>query len=132
MSDKPLPQAPSGEFVMFSSDDGKVRIECRFEGDTLWLSQAMMADLYQVTPQAITQHIKAVYDEGELDREATCKDYLQVQAEGKRQVRRSVRHYSSMIVTYLKAQETSTSNRQMRSLRQPATPPEGAAGRAGY
>src|SRR5690554_5631242 len=98
MSDQSLPQAPQGEFVMFASADGRVRIECRFEGDTLWLSQAMMAELYQVTPQAITQHIRAVYEEGELDQNATCKDYLQVQQEGKRQVKRSITHYSLPLI----------------------------------
>ncbi len=49
---------------MFASGDGKVRIECRFEQETLWLSQAAIASLYQITPQAITQHIKAIYEEG--------------------------------------------------------------------
>lgn len=99
MTDKnKLPQPPTGEFVMFSSEDGQVRIECRFEGDTLWLPQAAMAELYQVTPQAITQHIRAVYEEGELDQNATCKDYLQVRTEGKRQVKRSLRHYSLSVI----------------------------------
>ena len=98
MTEPHVPQAPSDEFVMFAATDGKVRIECRFAGDTLWLSQAMMAELYQVTPQAITQHVRVVYDEGELDQYATCKDYLQVQTEGKRQVKRSVRHYSLPVI----------------------------------
>lgn len=49
--------------------------------ETLWLSQAAIAALYQVTPQAITQHIKAIYKEGELEQKATCKAYLQVQQE---------------------------------------------------
>ncbi len=98
MTDQDVSQPPAGEFVMFAVDDCKVRIECRFAGDTLWLSQAMMAELYQVTPQAITQHVRAVYDEGELDQHATCKDYLQVQTEGKRQVKRSVRHYSLPVI----------------------------------
>jgi len=79
---------PSGEFILFQSDDGQVRVECRFESDTLWLSQALIAQLYGVTPQAITQHIRAVYAEGELESGATCKDYLQVQTEGAREVRR--------------------------------------------
>ena len=93
-----ISSAPSGEFVMFASADGKVRIECRFEGDTLWLPQAAMAELYQVTPQAITQHIRAVYEEGELEPNRTCKDYLQVQTEGSRQVKRQVHHYSLPLI----------------------------------
>lgn len=60
-----IPQAPQGEFVLFTSADGQTRVECRFESDTLWLSQAAMAELYQVSSQAITQHVKAVYSEEE-------------------------------------------------------------------
>lgn len=94
MTDKHLTQSPAGEFVMFSSGDGKVCVECRFEHETLWLPQATIAKLYQVTPQAITQHIKAIYEEGELEQNATCKSYLQVQQEGTRQVSRNMLHYS--------------------------------------
>ena len=79
---------------MFASGDGKVRVECRFEQESLWLSQASIATLYQITPQAITQHIKAIYDEGELEQNATCKSYLQVQQEGTRQVSRNTLHYN--------------------------------------
>lgn len=86
--------SPIGEFILFQSEDGQVRVECRFESDTLWLSQALIAQLYDVIPQAITQHIKTIYDENELEPAATCKDYLQVQSEGKRQVKRQVSHYS--------------------------------------
>ena len=85
MTDKHLTQSPAGEFIMFASDDGEVRVECRFEQETLWLPQATIANLYQITPQAITQHIKAIYEEGELEQNATCKSYLQVKQEGKPQ-----------------------------------------------
>ncbi|WP_109374177.1 virulence RhuM family protein [Proteus genomosp. 6] len=94
-----LPEAPLGEFVLFRSEDGQTRVECRFESDTLWLSQAEIANLYQVTPQAITQHIKAVYEEGELVQNSTCKSFLQVRQEGNRQVNRNTLHYNlSMIL----------------------------------
>jgi hypothetical protein len=114
MSDKDLPQAPTGEFLLFASDDGRIRIECRFEGDTLWLSQAMMSELYQVTPQAITQHIRSVYEEGELDQNTTCKDYLQVQQEGKRQVKRSITHYSLPMILAIGYRVRSTRGTQFR------------------
>ncbi|MDK2779244.1 MAG: virulence RhuM family protein [Pseudomonadota bacterium] len=114
MSNKDLPHAPTGEFLLFASDDGRVRIKCRFEGDTLWLSQAMMAELYQVTPQAITQHIRSVYEEGELDQNATCKDYLQVQTEGTRQVRRNVGHYSLPMILAVGYRVRSTRGTQFR------------------
>ncbi|SQB40588.1 Virulence protein [Citrobacter koseri] len=55
-----------------------------------WLPQATIANLYQITPQAITQHIKAIYEEGELEQNATCKSYLQVKQEGNRQVSRNM------------------------------------------
>ncbi|HCT4929916.1 TPA: virulence RhuM family protein [Morganella morganii] len=98
MSDN-LPEAPQGEFILFRSEDGQTRVECRFESDTLWLSQAEIANLYQITPQAITQHIKAIYEEGELVQNSTCKSFLQVRQEGNRRVNRNTLHYNlSMIL----------------------------------
>lgn len=92
------PQAPQGEFMLFQAADGHTRVECRFESDTLWLTQAAMADLYQISPQAITQHIKAIYDDGELEQNLTCKFYLQVAMEGNRQVSRNKQHYSLPVI----------------------------------
>jgi hypothetical protein len=85
---------PTGEVVLYQTEDGRTRLECRFADETLWLTQALMAELFQTTPQNVTQHLKAIYAEGELRLEATCKDFLQVRREGGRQVRRTVRHYS--------------------------------------
>jgi hypothetical protein len=88
-------QTPNaGEFLLYETDDGRTRVECRFAQDTLWLSQAMMAELFQTSPQNITLHLKALYKEGEIAQEATCKSYLQVRLEGERQVRRTVRFYN--------------------------------------
>jgi len=87
-------QAPAGEFILYETEDGRTRIECRFEDQTLWLPQAGMADLFQTTPQNITLHLKALYADGEISPEATCKDYLQVRQEGERQVRRLVQYYN--------------------------------------
>ncbi|EHH3658992.1 virulence RhuM family protein [Vibrio parahaemolyticus] len=109
-----IPQAPHGEFVLFTSGDGKTRVECRFESDTLWLSQAVMADLYQVSSQAITQHIKAVYSEEELEQNSTCKDYLQVQLEGGREVKRNIRHYSLPVILAVGYRVRSTRGTQFR------------------
>ena len=83
----------AGQFLLYRSEDGRTRVECRFELDTLWLSQAGLAELFQTTPQNITQHLKSIFAEGELEQAATCKDYLQVRQEGGREVRRQVRHY---------------------------------------
>lgn len=83
-----------GELILYQTEDGRTRIECRFEGETVWLTQALMAELFQTTPQNITQHLREIYAEGELDEAATCKPFLQVRAEGGRQVSRRLRFYS--------------------------------------
>lgn len=57
MTEKHLAQSPAGEFVMFASGDGKVRVECRFESDTLWLSQTMICELYGKAKATISEHI---------------------------------------------------------------------------
>ncbi len=90
---QPAPK-PSSEIILYQTEDGLTRIECRFEHENVWMTQALMAELFQTTPQNITLHLKAIYEEGELVEAATCKDYLQVQIEGKRQVQRQLRHYN--------------------------------------
>ncbi len=84
----------AGELILYRSEDGRAEIQLRAEGETVWLTQAEMAELFDTTPQAITQHIRAIYEEGELSAEATCKDSLQVRQEGQRQVRRRLKAYS--------------------------------------
>ena len=94
MSDlTPSSPLPGGEFLLYQTEDGRSRIQCRFEDETLWLTQAQMAELFQTTPQNVTLHLKAIFAEGELPEAATCKDYLQVRVEGGREVRRNLRHY---------------------------------------
>ena len=83
----------TGEFLLYQTEDGRTRVECRFADESLWLTQAGMADLFATTPQNVTQHLKAIFAEGELSAEATCKDDLQVRIEGGRQVQRMVRYY---------------------------------------
>ncbi len=83
-----------GEMILYQTEDGQTRVECRFADESLWLSQALIAELFQTTPQNVTQHLKALYQEGEIDEPATCKDYLQVRLEGQREVRRMVKHYN--------------------------------------
>ena len=83
-----------GEFLLYQTTDGRTRIQCRFQGETIWLTQQQMAELFQTTPQNITLHLKNLYREGELDKAATCKKYLQVQTEGDRQIRRNLKHYN--------------------------------------
>lgn len=87
-----------GRVILYEPEDGVTRIACRFEEDSVWLTQALMAELFQVTPQNITLHLKAIYAEGELTEEATCKSRLQVRQEGAREVSRSVRYYSLPVI----------------------------------
>lgn len=89
---KPTP--PNGEFLLYQTEDGRTRVTCRFDHETLWLSQALMAELFQVTPQNITLHLKALYSEGEIDEASTCKEYLQVQVEGERTIQRKIKHFN--------------------------------------
>jgi len=85
---------PASELILYQTEDGRTRIQCQFEDQTLWLTQAQMAELFQTTPQNITIHLKAVFEEGELVEETTCKDCLQVRQEGNREVKRNLRHYN--------------------------------------
>lgn len=79
--------------ILYQTEDGRTRLQCRFEDEALWLTQAQIAELFQTTPQNVTLHLKAIFAEGELDEAATCKDYLQVRSESGREVSRKLRHY---------------------------------------
>ena len=82
------------EIVLFESRDGAVTLPVPVRDESVWLTRMQMADLFDVTPQNITIHLKKVYAAGELEREATSKDFLRVQTEGGRQITRSVNCYS--------------------------------------
>lgn len=86
--------AESGELLFYTSPDGKVRMEIRVEGETIWMSQQMMAELFQTTKQNISLHMANILQCGELQEEGTVKENLTVRAEGKRQVQRKVRFYN--------------------------------------
>ena len=85
----------SEEFLLYQASDGSSRIQARLEGRTLWLTQQLLADLCESTPQNIAQHVRAIYAESELIEEATCKPYLQVRDEAGWQVSRSLKRYKS-------------------------------------
>lgn len=94
MVDKDVIQSPVGEFIMFSSGDGRVRVECRFESDTIWLSQAAMADLYGKDVRTINEHLMNIFSEGEIDQHSTIRKFRIVRQEGKRNVSREIDHYT--------------------------------------
>ena len=83
MTNGELTQSPAGEFLMFTSGDGKVRIECRFENDTLWLSQAMICDLYCKAKSTISGHIKNIFEDAELDENSVVRFYRTTAVDGK-------------------------------------------------
>ena len=83
-----------GDIILYRTEDGADQVQLRLEGGTVWLTQAEMAELFQTTPQAITQLLRAIYKDGELDQTATCKELLQVRSEGKRSVQRKLKTYN--------------------------------------
>ncbi len=88
------------QFLIYQNNSGQTQIDVRFEEETVWLTQALLADLFQTTPQNITLHIKNIYYEEELIESATCKDFLQVRREGNREVTRETKHYNlDMIIS---------------------------------
>lgn len=87
-------EQPKGQFLVYQTEDGKLKIDVRFEDDSVWLTQQLLADLFQTTKQNISLHIQNIYEEGELFPEATVKKYLTVRTEGNRQVRRLLDYYN--------------------------------------
>jgi hypothetical protein len=85
---------PGGEVVVYELADGSVRVDVRLEQDTVWLTQRQMSELFETTPENVLMHLKNIFGDGELDEAATAKEFLVVQTEGNRQVRRNLKHYN--------------------------------------
>ena len=93
-------EEPKGELLVYRSEDGQIKLEVRLENETVWLTQKMMAELFQVGVNTINYHIKEIYEGGELDREATIRKFRIVRMEGRRQVARQVDFYNlDMIIS---------------------------------
>ncbi|MGA2246365.1 MAG: virulence RhuM family protein [Verrucomicrobiota bacterium] len=92
MPPKPLP--PTGEIVLYPTPDGRTRVECRFAGETVWLTQALMAELFDISIPTVNEHLKGIYEDRELDPEATIRKFRIVRMEGEREVARNLDHYS--------------------------------------
>lgn len=89
----PPPQDnPGGNILIYK--DGALRLQVRLDGNTVWLTQREIAELYQTSVPNVNMHISSVFEEGELSPEATIKKYLIVQTEGKRKIQRDVNHYN--------------------------------------
>ena len=77
-------ETPPSEMILYQTEDGRTRVQCRFENESIWLTQIQLAELFQMTVPNISQHLKSIYGEGELAEEATVKSYLMVRTEGTR------------------------------------------------
>lgn len=111
MPNKPKKEPPSnpedhglepakGQFLVYQAEDGKLKLDVRFEDESVWLTQQLMADLFQSSKQNVSHHINSIYEEGELLPEATVKKYLTVRQEGNRQVKRLLDYYNlDMIIS---------------------------------
>lgn len=97
MPDEESPETRS-EIIFYQTEDGQSRIQVRLDGDTVWLSQRLLADLFQKDVRTINEHIQNIFDEGELAPDATIRKYRIVQTEGKREVSRLVDHYNLDVV----------------------------------
>ncbi|SCZ11613.1 virulence RhuM family protein [Pseudomonas sp. NFACC37-1] len=84
----------TSQFIIYQSEDGQTRLDVRFVDESVWLTQALMAELFSTTPENVLMHLKNIFCEAELEQNATTKDFLVVRQEGKRQVKRSLKHYN--------------------------------------
>ncbi|MFH1654456.1 MAG: virulence RhuM family protein [Pseudomonadota bacterium] len=89
-----MKKLPDNQIAFYQSPDGSVNIEVLFAEENIWLSQKKMAELFDTTPQNITQHLKNIYTNSEVNQMSTCKEFLQVQTEGEREVKRNTSLYS--------------------------------------
>ena len=86
------------KLILYKDDEGKVSVNVRFADEDVWLTNNLIAEIYATTRQDIDYHIANIYSDGELNREATCKNYLQVRKEGNREVQRSLPHYNLDVI----------------------------------
>ena len=90
MSDVPQ----KSQFLIYQAENGAIKIDVRFQDETVWLTQPLMAELFQTTQQNISLHLQNIYEEGELQPEATHKEFLSVRREGSRDIQRRVAFYN--------------------------------------
>lgn len=93
-----MKKIPDNQLIFYTGLDQSVGIEVMFAEENVWLSQKKIAQLFITTPQNITQHIKNIYQEGEIEKTSTCKDFLQVQPEGYRNIKREITMYSLEVI----------------------------------
>ena len=82
------------QFIIYQSEDGKIKLDVRFVDETVWLTQALMAELFQTSSDNVGLHLKNIFTESELDENSTTEDFSVVRQEASRQVKRSLKHYN--------------------------------------
>jgi hypothetical protein len=91
-------KAKQGELLLYQTEDGKTRLQVRFQGDTVWLPLNQMAELFQRDRSVISKHIRNIFDEGELDRKATVANFATVQKEGTREIERNIEYFNLDVI----------------------------------
>ncbi|MBR1863278.1 MAG: virulence RhuM family protein, partial [Ruminococcus sp.] len=95
-----MSEKQQGDIIIYQNDNGDTKIDVRFVDETVWLTQQQMAELFQSSRTNIVEHIKNIYEEGELEEQATCRKFRQVRLEGSRTVERELPHYNlDMIIS---------------------------------
>ena len=95
-----MKQEQKGEIILYQTEDGTTKIDVRLENENVWLSQQQLTELYQTSRTNVVEHIKHIFEEGELNEEATCRNFRQVQMEGNRSVTRETPFYNlDMIIS---------------------------------
>lgn len=89
-----MTDANSSQFVIYQSEDGQIKLDVRFVDETVWLTQQQVAELFQTSRTNVVEHIQHIYEEGELEAAATCREFRQVRTEGAREVARSMAFYN--------------------------------------
>jgi len=96
--DNQLSEKEKGQILLYQTDTGQLRLECRLESDTLWLTLNQVAELFGRDKSVISKHLKSIYEDAELGREATVAKYATVQIEGGREVSRQIEYYNLEVI----------------------------------
>lgn len=95
---KDLKSNPESQFVIYQAESGQTKIDVRFENETVWLTQALLSQLFQVTLPTINEHLKNIFEEEECDQNASIRKFLIVRQEGSRTVSREIEHYNLDVI----------------------------------
>ena len=106
----------NNSIVIYQSEDGKVHLDVVYNEETMWLTQQQMSDLYQTSRTNVVEHIKHIYEDGELTEEATCRKFRQVRLEGNRSVEREIPHYNLDMILSLGYRVRSVTATRFRQL----------------